>query len=107
VYRGVLGRSLPDEVPSEAAVVAHDTLGAAVAIADQLPVELGAIVVETAREAFVQGMHLTSVIAAAVALGLTVLALVMLRHVPPIAEPGEVEEKTLSPEPEREPEPVA
>jgi DHA2 family multidrug resistance protein-like MFS transporter len=52
------------------------------AVAAQLPDGMNEALVVAAREAFVQGMHLTSGIAAVVALGLSVLALVMLRDVP-------------------------
>jgi MFS transporter, DHA2 family, multidrug resistance protein len=66
-------------VPAEAAAVARDTLGGAVAVVGELPGQLGAAVLQTAREAFVHGMQLSSVIAAVVTLGLAILAMVMLR----------------------------
>jgi DHA2 family multidrug resistance protein-like MFS transporter len=50
-----------------------------VAVAGELPDRLGAAVLETAREAFVQGMQLSSGIAAVIAVGLAILAVVMLR----------------------------
>jgi len=79
IYRGAVGAELPSTVPVAAAEAARDTLGGAVAVASQLPAELGAAVLEVARQAFVAGMHLTAGIAAIVALGLAVLALVSLR----------------------------
>ena len=80
---------LPAGVPDQAADAARDTLGSAVAVAGQLPPELGAAVLDTAREAFVQAMQLTSTIAAVVAVGLALLALLMLRgHGAPPAESG-------------------
>jgi len=79
IYRGAVGAELPSTVPVAAAEAARDTLGGAVAVASQLPAELGAAVLEVARQAFVAGMHLTAGIAAVVALGLAVLALVSLR----------------------------
>ncbi len=54
IYRGALAERLPADVPAEAAAIARDTLGSAVAVVGQLPDELGAML-DTAREAFVQG----------------------------------------------------
>src|SRR6266508_372679 len=70
ICRSELTDSLPAEMPAAAAAIARDTLGGAVAVAGELPDRLGAAVLQTAREAFVQGMHLTSAIAALVAVGL-------------------------------------
>lgn len=76
----------PASVPAEAASAARDTLGGAVAVAEQLPTGVGDTVLAVAREAFVSGMHFTSWIAAAVAAGLALLAVVALRSSGP-AEP--------------------
>jgi MFS transporter, DHA2 family, multidrug resistance protein len=45
-----------------------------------LPGSAGAGLLEVARDAFVQGMHTTSLIAAVVATGIAVLAFVVLRN---------------------------
>jgi len=82
IYRGELADRLPAAVPPGAAAAVRDTLGSAVDAAAQLPERLAATVLEAAREAFVRGMQLSSAIAAVVAAGLAVLALVMLRHRP-------------------------
>ena len=87
IYRATLGERLPAEIPAAAAEAARDTLGAAVAAADRLPDALGAAVVDVAREAFVQGMQLSAAIAAVVAAGLAVLALVMLRPGDAVQDP--------------------
>ena len=79
IYRGAVGAQLPAAVPDAAAEVARDTLGGAVAVAAELPADLGAVVLDVAREAFVAGMHLTSGIAAVVAVGLAALAVISLR----------------------------
>jgi DHA2 family multidrug resistance protein-like MFS transporter len=81
IYRGELTDRLPTSVPGDAAAVARDTLGSAVAMAEQLPGQIGATVLDTAREAFVHGMQLTSTIAAVIAVGLALLAVVALRNV--------------------------
>lgn len=86
IYRGNLA-DLPTAVPTDVAASARDTLGSAVAVAGQLPERLGATVLEAAREAFVQGMQLTSAMAAIIALGLAVLAVIMLRDVRSGPEP--------------------
>ena len=79
VYRRGLTAGMPADVPAESAAIARDTLGGAVAVAQELPGPLGATVLDVAREAFVAGMHLTSAIAAALGLGVAVLAVVLLR----------------------------
>jgi DHA2 family multidrug resistance protein-like MFS transporter len=79
IYRASLADNLPAGLPAEAAASVRDTLGSAVAVAAELPVRLGAPVLDAARDAFVQGMQLSSAIAAVVAAGLSILAVVMLR----------------------------
>jgi DHA2 family multidrug resistance protein-like MFS transporter len=80
IYRGALAGSLPAGVPDEAAVAARDTLGGAVAVAGQLPEGLGGAVLDVARDAFVQGMHVTSAVAAVVAIIIAVAATVFMRE---------------------------
>jgi DHA2 family multidrug resistance protein-like MFS transporter len=91
VYRGELAAALPAAIPGEAAAVARDTLGGAVGVAGQLPEDLGGVLLASAREAFTQGLQLTAALSAAVAVGIAILATVLLREVPPTsqAEPGE------------------
>jgi DHA2 family multidrug resistance protein-like MFS transporter len=52
IYRADLADRLPADVPAGAAAIARDTLGSAVAVAVELPAQLGAAVLEGAREAF-------------------------------------------------------
>ncbi|MGH3612068.1 MAG: MFS transporter [Pseudonocardia sp.] len=78
IYRDELA-GLPDNVPSEAAATARDTLGGAVGVAEQLPDDVAAAVLDLARGAFVTGLQLTSAIAAVIAAGIAVVAAVMLR----------------------------
>jgi DHA2 family multidrug resistance protein-like MFS transporter len=80
IYRAEMAAGLPSSVPADAAATALDTLGGAVAVASQLPGELGATVLQLAQEAFVAGMHLTSGIATVIAFGLAILAVVALRN---------------------------
>ena len=91
IYRSELADRLPPRVPAEAAEAAHDTLGSAAAAAGQLPGELGAAVLQAAREAFVAGMQLGSAIAAGIGIALATLALLVLRHQEPMAQEGNEE----------------
>jgi DHA2 family multidrug resistance protein-like MFS transporter len=81
IYRGGVAEGLPDGVPATAAAAARDTLGGAVAVAQDLPGELGTAVIGVARDAFVQGMQVASTISAVLAVGVAILAVVMLRNV--------------------------
>jgi DHA2 family multidrug resistance protein-like MFS transporter len=86
VYRGELAHRLPAGVPSQAADIARNTLGAAVDVAGQLPDPLGSTLLNIARDAFVQGMHLTAAISTAVAIGAAIMAVILLRRVPARSE---------------------
>jgi DHA2 family multidrug resistance protein-like MFS transporter len=82
VYRNVLTNRMPAGVPSEVAEIARDTLGAAVGIAEQLPDGVGLALLETARDAFVQGLHLAAAISATIAIGAAIMVMVVLRGTP-------------------------
>ena len=86
VYRSAAANGLPAGVPPEAAAIARDTLGGAVGVAQQLPDPLGIALLDIARDAFVQGLHLATGIGAAVAIGAAIMAVVFLRRVPARAE---------------------
>ena len=81
VYRSEVADALPDRVPQEAASAARDTLGGAVAAADQLSGPLDAELLVGAREAFTQGLQLSAKTSAAIVLGIAILTAVLLRHV--------------------------
>ena len=81
LYRGHIADALPAGVPADATIVARDTLGGAVAVAGQLPAQLGAAVLDVARDAFVHGMQVATTISAVIAVGVAILAVVMLRNV--------------------------
>ena len=82
IYRSALSSQLPAGFPSEAEKIARDTLGAAVGIAEQLPDGLGLALLEIARDAFVQGLHLAAAISAAIAIGAAIMVMVLLRGAP-------------------------
>jgi MFS transporter, DHA2 family, multidrug resistance protein len=111
VYRGELADTLPAGIPSEAAAIARDTLGGAVGVAARLSGGAGSEVLDAAREAFIQGMQLTVTLSAVVAVGIAVLATVLLRAVPVSAQAEPGEQPAAPPEPEvvaqpEEPEPI-
>ena len=80
IYRSEVASDLPASVPPVAAEAARDTLGGAVAVAAELPGEMGAAVLDVAQEAFVAAMHFTSAVATLIAFGQAVLAVVALRN---------------------------
>ncbi len=111
VYRGELADALPAGVSSEAAAIARDTLGGAVGVAAQLPDAVGTALLDAAREAFVLGLQLIAGLSAVIAVGVAVMATVLLRAVPASAQAEPAEQPVAVPEiaalaqPE-EPEPV-
>jgi DHA2 family multidrug resistance protein-like MFS transporter len=89
VYRSELGRSMPPEVPPQAAEVARDTLGGAVAVAAELPPAIGAALLDAARLAFVEGIHVVAAVAAVVAVAVAIGAAFAMRRVPARSETPE------------------
>jgi DHA2 family multidrug resistance protein-like MFS transporter len=94
-YRSELASRLPAGVPPEAAEAALDTLGAAVTVAEQLPGQVGPVLLGVAQGAFVQGMHLAAAISAAVAIAAALAVMILLRSVSARSEP--------EPQPEMQP----
>jgi DHA2 family multidrug resistance protein-like MFS transporter len=82
VYRNMMTVSIPAGVPADAAEAARDTLGGAVAVAAELPANVGNALLNASHAAFAQGLQLTAIIAAAVMVVSAILAVTMLRHVP-------------------------
>jgi DHA2 family multidrug resistance protein-like MFS transporter len=87
---------LPADVPPAAATATRETLGGAVAAAAELPEPLATTLVGAAREAFVQGLQLSSLIGAIGLAGTAVLVAFLLRSVPTTAEGGEHTEPNAS-----------
>lgn len=81
IYRSAMGAAIPADIPREAAEAAQSTLGGAVAIAAELPGDVAAAILATARAAFTSALVTTSVICTAIALFSAILALFMLRRV--------------------------
>ena len=99
IYRGGLADSIPAGVPARASAAARDTLGGAVAVGQQLPADLGAPLLAAARQAFTTGLQVTAGISAVVAIGIAVLATVMLRDVPRTADAEPAEQPAAPAEP--------
>ncbi|MGH2770244.1 MAG: MFS transporter [Actinomycetota bacterium] len=87
VYRSRVTDAVPAGVPRVAAEAARDTLGGALSAAQQLPDRLGQGLVDAARAAFTQGLHLTAVIGALIAIGIAILVATRLRHLGAGSEP--------------------
>jgi DHA2 family multidrug resistance protein-like MFS transporter len=88
IYRGVLAGAVPAGVPIAAAEAARDTLAEAVTVARELPGDVGAALVEVARGAFTDGLHVAAFISVIAAVALALFVLALLRHIPtPAAEP--------------------
>jgi DHA2 family multidrug resistance protein-like MFS transporter len=79
IYRSTLARDLPSGLPADVVGAASDTLGAATAVAAEIPAEIGKAVLSVAQAAFVDGMQISAAIAAVVAVALAAVAVVMLR----------------------------
>ena len=83
VYRSDVASALPQGLPAQASEAAHETLGGAVAVAGQLPGELGNSLIAAARSAFVDGMHTAALTAAVVMALAAVLTVGLLRKATP------------------------
>ncbi len=80
VYRAAMSDAAPGGVPPEAIDATRSTLGAAYAVAEQLPGPLGAALLDTARQSFVHGLQVTAVVAAVMMIGTAILASATLRR---------------------------
>lgn len=92
IYRARLVDAVPASVPETAADAARDTLGGALAAAQQLPDAIGQQLVNAAQSAFTQGLHVAAGVGALVALSIAILVATRLRHVP---SHGELEGETI------------
>ena len=90
VYRGAVTAALPPEVPALAAEAARDTLGGALAVAQELPADLGQGLAGAALDAFSQGLHISATVGAGIAVAIALLVGTLLRDVRgPNADEGE------------------
>jgi DHA2 family multidrug resistance protein-like MFS transporter len=82
VYRARMAEAMPNGVPSDVREIARGTLGGATAVAEQLPGQLGAVLLGTARDAFTQAFVMTAVVNALLMLITALAATLMLRRAP-------------------------
>jgi DHA2 family multidrug resistance protein-like MFS transporter len=87
IHRSGLADGLPAGVPAGAVTVARNTLGGAVEMAGRLPDRIGVPLLDAAREAFVEGVHVSAAISVIGAIGLAVFVAVLLRRAGIGAEP--------------------
>ncbi|WFE49098.1 MFS transporter [Micromonospora sp. WMMD1155] len=87
VYRREILDGLPAGLPADSGDVARETLGGALAVAQELPADLADAVLHAARAAFTDGLHVAAVAAMVAMLLGAVTALVTLRGVRP-ADPA-------------------
>jgi MFS transporter, DHA2 family, multidrug resistance protein len=76
IYRTELANAIPVGLPPEAL----DTLSGALHAAEQLPRNLGSLLIEAAQEAFIHGLHLSILVSVVLAAVTAVLVVVTLRN---------------------------
>jgi MFS transporter, DHA2 family, multidrug resistance protein len=96
IYRSRVAESLPSEIPAEVVDAARDTLGGALAIAETLPAAVRDAVAVVAQTAFVDALHLVAAVSAVLAALTAVISAAALRGEPAPTEP-EIEEAPGSP----------
>lgn len=80
VYRMRMLDTMPNGVPADVREIARGTLGGATAVAEQLPGQLGAALLGTARDAFVQAFVTAVAVNAILVLATAVVATLLLRR---------------------------
>jgi MFS transporter, DHA2 family, multidrug resistance protein len=86
VYRGQLTDTIPAGLEPHDADTARSTLAGATQLAETLPAHLDAPLVNVARDAFTQGLHVAAIVSAAVAIAVAVLCATVLRRAHPATE---------------------
>ncbi|WP_371480811.1 MFS transporter [Kitasatospora sp. NBC_00315] len=87
VYRSRLDGALPAGLPADAARAASDTLGGAVAAAGRLPGRIGTDVLDAARSAFTDGLHVAAAVGLVLMVAASATAHRLLKHLPAHAAP--------------------
>jgi len=86
VNRRQLTDALPAGLKPHDADTARSTLAGAAQLAARLPNQLDAPLLNGARDAFTQGLHVAAIVSAALAITLAVIAATVLRRAPPAPE---------------------
>ena len=87
-------------MPADASRAAHDSLAGATSVAQTLPDQVGAALIQAARTAFTDGLHVAATISAVLLLGLAICVVTMLRRIPPIGaeQPADAAEPVGAPD---------
>ncbi|MFE7774670.1 MFS transporter [Streptomyces sp. NPDC057445] len=96
VYRDDIAGAAPTGLPAGSLETARESLGGATAVAGQVPGRLGDALLEAAREAFVHGMQIASAGGAALLVGASLLAAVILRSAGTAEAPRKADEEAAS-----------
>ena len=80
VYRMRMLDAMPNGVPADAREIARGTLGGATAVAEQLPGQLGAALLGTARDAFAQAFVTAAAVNAILVIATAIAATLLLRR---------------------------
>ncbi|MDM4719658.1 MFS transporter [Micromonospora sp. WMMA1363] len=110
IYRQELTGEIPAEVPATVARAAEENAATAVAVAADLPAEVGSALVAAARQAFSDGLNVFSGVSAVVLVIAALFIMIQLRHVPPMGDEEGSDGNTdggSAPSAERPAEPVA
>jgi MFS transporter, DHA2 family, multidrug resistance protein len=99
IYRAEVAESVPSGIPAEAADAVRDTLGGALAIAQELPGAAADVIVAAARIAFVDALHVVAVVAVVGAVVTAIAAAAALWKVPARSEPTEPPAEEVAPTP--------
>ena len=92
LYRSGVDDSVPAGVDPETAAAARDTLGGAVAAAEELPAGLAGTLLDGARDAFTSGIQVAAAVSAVVALATAALVVRYLRGGGEAAAPADTAE---------------
>lgn len=82
IYRTNIAAAIPAELPAATADAVHDTLANAIAAAATLPESIGEPLAAAAKQAFLSGFHLVSLICVGTLMLVAVLTLVMFHQLP-------------------------
>jgi MFS transporter, DHA2 family, multidrug resistance protein len=78
IYRNRMA-SLPIDVPDDVSDAARDTLGAAAVVADGLPTQAATVLLDTARDAFSEGVVIAIAVSAILAAAAAIVTITLLR----------------------------
>jgi DHA2 family multidrug resistance protein-like MFS transporter len=80
IYRAGLTGALDSELPPDALLAARNTLGGAVAVAENLPEQLGAALARVSRKAFIEAFQATAMVSTAITLIAAAATALILRR---------------------------